>query len=123
MLQNGFCACGNWRDCSGDCGTCRFKLAGKVFSLEKMIEDLGDSAEELASDYDVEAIVEKSILLEALFDELQKLDPEGKMMCQLYMNGKSLRQIERAMNLNHKTCQNHWNKLLEDLREKLKAYR
>lgn len=121
--NHGCCTCTDWRDCTGDCGTCRFQVAGDTSSIEALTEEIGDHADFLASEEDVASIVMDRMLLEALFAELAKLDPEGQQMCNLFMAGKSERQMEVIMNLSHGTFQRHWSKVKKSLAEKLEPYR
>ena len=50
--NHGCCTCTDWRDCTGDCGTCRFQVAGDTSSIEALTEEIGDHADFLASDED-----------------------------------------------------------------------
>ena len=123
MQNHGCCTCTDWRDCCGDCGSCRFRVAGDVSSIEAMTEETGDHADFLSSEEDVNSIVMDKILLDELFKEMKALDPEGQQMCRLYMAGKSERQMEQILNLSHGTFQRHWAKVKDHLAEKLQSYR
>ena len=42
--RHGGCSCADWKKCDGDCGTCRFRTGSDTWSLDKMLEDIGDAA-------------------------------------------------------------------------------
>ena len=85
--KNGECRCPKtqiWK-CDGVCPGCPFYAAGKKVSLETAIggEDddltLGDTLADDAPTAD--SILMDEELLKALYDELDRLDPEGKRIC------------------------------------------
>ena len=71
----------------------------------------------------IEAIVEDAVLLEELLQALEELDPEGKKMCRLIMEGCSERQAADVMNMARSTFKRHWDRVKEILAERLKDYK
>lgn len=124
------CSCPgqSWHLCCGDCCTCSFHTAGDMLSMDM---EMGDSEEEgitlhetLADESQlIESIVEDAILLEELLHALEELDPEGKKMCRLIMEGCSERQAADMMNMARSTFKRHWDRVKEILAERLKDYK
>ena len=61
-------------------------------------------------------------LLDALYDELTRLDPDGRRICELIMQGKTEREIASEMGRLRSTVNYQKNKVLSTLREALKDY-
>lgn len=114
--------------CDGDCLACEFRAAGDRLSLDYTFENKKGKEtsllDTLASD-DVSAasIVEEAELLTALYQRLQELDPDGRRMCELIMQGKSEREAAEDMQMARSTFKRRWNTVKELLREQLKDYR
>ena len=125
--KNGECRCTKaqlWK-CDGVCPGCPFYAAGKKVSIDTPIggEDdeltLGDT---LADDAPTaESILMDKELLDALYDELSRLDPEGKRICELLMY-HSEREAADIMGMARSTFKRHWAKIQAELQEKLKEY-
>lgn len=60
-------------------------------------------------------------LLDALYDELDRLDPEGKCICELLMY-HSEREAADIMGMARSTFKRHWAKIQAELQDKLKNY-
>ena len=65
-------------------------------------------------------LTEDAELLRALYAKLNELDPEGRLICQLIMEGKSERG--KKMGLSRNTFVYRRDKLLQKLRSDLKDY-
>ena len=125
--KNGECRCTKaqlWK-CDGVCPGCPFYAAGKKVSIDTPIggEDdeltLGDT---LADDApSAESILMDKELLDALYDELNRLDPEGKRICELLMY-HSEREAADIMGMACSTFKRHWAKIQAELQDKLKEY-
>lgn len=125
--KNGECRCTKaqlWK-CDGVCPGCPFYAAGKKVSIDTPIggEDdeltLGDT---LADDApSAESILMDKELLDALYDELNRLDPEGKRICELLMY-HSEREAADIMGMARSTFKRHWAKIQAELQDKLKEY-
>lgn len=125
--KNGECRCTKaqiWK-CDGICPGCPFYAAGKKVSLDTAIggEDddlaLGDTLADDAPTAD--SILMDEELLKALYDELDRLDPEGKRICELMMH-HSEREAAEIMGMARSTFKRHWVKICAVLQDKLKDY-
>ena len=56
---------------------------------------------------DAQSIMEDRELLCALYQKLQELDPEGRRICELIMEGKSERDIASIMGYNNQSAVNY----------------
>ena len=125
--KNGECRCTKaqiWK-CDGVCPGCPFYAAGKKVSLDTAIggEDddltLGDTLADDAPTAD--SILMDEELLKALYDELDRLDPEGKRICALMMH-HSEREAAEIMGMARSTFKRHWAKIRPVLQDRLKGY-
>lgn len=121
----------NGHRCSGNCSKCDRQKNGAPLSLETLEDTSGNL---LPTNEDVAEIVMYHLLLEKLYEELDKLAPTDELILRLFSYGKSEREIaqilkersqsnpaikplsQKSVNL-HKTC------LFATLRERLKDYR
>ena len=67
-------------------------------------------------------VLEDAELLHALYAKLNELDPEGRLICQLIMQGKSERDCGKEMGLSRNTFVYRRDKLFKKLRSELKDY-
>ena len=67
-------------------------------------------------------LTEDAELLRALYAKLNELDPEGRLICQLIMEGKSQRYCVKKMGHSRNTLVYRSDKLLQKLRSDLKDY-
>lgn len=67
-------------------------------------------------------MIEDAELLRALYAKLNELDPEGRLICQLIMEGKSERDCGKEMGLSRNTFVYRRDKLFQKLRSELKDY-
>ena len=125
--KNGECRCTKaqiWK-CDGVCPGCPFYAAGKKVSIDTVIggEDddltLGNTLADDAPTAD--SILMDEELLKALYDELDRLDPEGKRICELMMH-HSEREAAEIMGMARSTFKRHWAKIRAVLQDKLKDY-
>ena len=114
--------------CDGDCLACEFKAAGDRLSLDYTTENKKGEKTSLldtlaSDDASAASIMEEAELLTALYKRLQELDPDGRRMCELIMQGKSEREAAEDMQMARSTFKRRWNTVKERLREQLKDYR
>ena len=83
------------------------------FVIHHTLTDEAPSPESIAADRE---------LLQALYAELERLDPDGKRICQLIMAGMSEREIAAAMGRRQSTVNYQKRKVLAALREALKDF-
>ena len=81
---------------------------------------LGDTLVDDASS--AESILMDKELLDALYDELNRLDPDGRRICELIMQGKTEREIAADMGKRQSTINYQKNKVFSILREALKDF-
>ena len=67
-------------------------------------------------------VLEDAELLRTLYAKLNELDPEGRLICQLVMQGKSERDCGKKMGLSRSTFVYRRDKLFQKLRSELKDY-
>ena len=110
--------------CDGICPGCQFQTCGRNISLETPIGDgditVGDTLQDDSPD--PESILMDRELISALYKELDLLDPEGKRICELIMQGKTEREIAACTGKSHSTVNYHKNKIFSHLREALKDF-
>ena len=114
--------------CDGDCLACEFRSAGDTLSLDYTVKDSEGNQKRRADglwddSQDVQSILEDRELLDALYEELRKLDPEGRRICELILQGRSEREAAVTMNMARSTFKRHWGKVKGGLAERLKNYR
>lgn len=67
-------------------------------------------------------VLEDAELLHALYIKLNELDPEGRLICQLIMQGKSERDCGKEMGLSRNPFVYRGDNLFQKLRSELKDY-
>lgn len=99
--RHGQCSCSRWQLREGDCGICRFKMAGDHSS----IDDLRDNyeLEPAAPGADPEGIVMDAILLDELLDELDEIDPNGRRIAEVLLDGPDDRAAAKALGMARST--------------------
>lgn len=80
------------------------------------LDDVSDESAAIAE------VLEDAELLNALYAKLNELDPEGRLICQLIMEGKSERDSGKEMGLSRNTFVYRRDKLFQKLRSELKDY-
>jgi hypothetical protein len=114
--------------CDGDCLACEFHSAGDTLSLDYIVEDSEGNQKSWVDDLrddttDIQSIIEDRDLLEALYQKLQDLDPDGRRICELILEGKTERDIAFEMGFNNQSAVNYRKKkVFEQLRDLLKDY-
>ena len=127
MQRSGQCNCPKsllWK-CDADCAICPYRTSGRFISFDTPIDDTEDLTigDTIASDDpSPEAIALDGALLDALYDELNHLDPDGRYICKLLMQGKTEREIAADMGKRQSTINYQKNKIFSILREALKDF-
>lgn len=109
------CRIGDVR-CTSDCSKCPHRQTGNVLSLDLLKEMGWEPADPSA---DVQEIFEGRMLLEALFCQLEKLDPDGQLLCRLLMDGQSERQIAGGLGISQVAVNKRKQKVFAILRDAL----
>ena len=110
--------------CDGVCFCCRYHRLPET-SLDDPLPGtddltLGDTV--AGSAPTPESIMEDRELLDALYAELDALDPEGRRICDLIMKKKSEREIAQIMDMSRSTLKRHWAKYQTALADRLHLY-
>ena len=110
-----------------NCAECEFSChPGNVVSIDSEIGDGSDAcplADAIPDDsVDIEETIMLAELFSALHSELERLDPDGRRICELIMQGKTEREIAAEMGRLRSTINYQKNKVLSILREALKDY-
>ena len=124
--KNGECHCTKaqlWK-CDGICPGCSFYAAGKKVYVNTPLGGEDDEftfGDMLADDApSVESILMDKDLLDALYDELNRLDSDDRRICELIMQGNTEREIAAAMGKRQSTINYRKHKVFSILREALK---
>lgn len=121
----------NGHRCTDDCSKCDRQKNGTALSLDALEDASGNQP---PTSEDVAEIVMYSLLLEKLYEELDKLTPTDELILRLFGDGKSEREISRILKersqtdssiqgLSQKSVNLHKTSLFTLLLEKLKDYR
>lgn len=109
---------GKVKRCTSDCSTCDKQKTGSALSLDKFSAD-GFDIPELIS---VDELVADKLLLEELYKALGELDPENRMIAELFSMGKTEREIAEYIGRSQKTINNRKPKIFTQLLESLKNW-
>ena len=109
---------GGTKRCTADCSVCDKQRTGSVLSLDKFTDDGFD----VSDDINIADILLDKMLLEELFKALEELDPENRLIIDLFSIGKSEREISANVGLSQKTINKRKAKLFEQLKERLKDW-
>lgn len=114
--------------CDMDCETCPHHTAGDMSSLNALIADENGETDEvmdkrLDEAEGFESVLEDRELLIALYQRLEKLDPDGRRICNLIMQGATERAAAAELGVSRNTYTYRRDKLLAKLREELEAFK
>ena len=110
-----------------DCGWCRLHKGGDELSLDYTVTDedgnekswVDDVADDTPS---IQSVLEDRDLLNALHARLDELDPNGRLICELIMQGCPERAAAEKLGLSRNTYTYRRDKLLALLLEALRDY-
>jgi len=128
--EHGRCVCPASKRylCDMDCWTCRFHKAGDELSLDYTVTDENGNEKSWLDDLpddapSAQSILEDRELLDTLISKLDKLDPDGRRICELLLQEKSEREIAAIMGISRQSTINYKKKKAFDaLRELLRDY-
>ena len=126
--RHGQCRCRKsdiWK-CDGVCQGCEFYTAGNQISFDGTVdEEEGDDlmlenaiADEASP---LEEIITDMELLDALYEELEHLEPERGQICELLMQ-YSEREAAEMMGIPRSTFKRKWSRVQKYLKARLKKY-
>ena len=127
--EHGRCVCPASKRylCDMDCCTCRFHKGGDELSLDYTVTDEDGNEkswlEDLPDDRpSAQSVMEDRELLDTLLHKLDELDPEGRRICELVMEGRSERDCGKEMGLARNTFVYKRDKLFAALADYLKDF-
>lgn len=126
--RHGQCRCRKsdiWK-CDGICQGCEFYTAGNQISFDGTVdEEEGDDlmlenaiADEASP---LEEIITDMELLDALYEELERLESERRQICELLMQ-YSEREAAEMMGIPRSTFKRKWSRVQKYLKARLKKY-
>jgi len=114
--RKGGCTCADWKRCYGDCGTCKYHTASKVYeSFESMFED--ETKDRPDPFTNVESTVTETLLQAKRLEAIQALDPESQFICRAIAEGKNERDAAQELGLSKTTYHDRKQRLLARLRD------
>lgn len=116
--RHGRCRCPNWQLCKGDCGLCEYRRAGDQVSMEQTQEC---GLQIAAYRADPSEIVESRAAYEALLQELDAADPNGRRIAQLLLDGVDDRTAAEMLGLSKSAYSRKKIKLRSTLRKQLES--
>ena len=121
--RHGTCTGEDWKRCLGDCVGCPCcHHLDNCISLDVVVDDSDQTtiADTIADpDALVDAVLAESAALEELLTTLAELDPDGRRIGELLLEGKSGREISRVLGIAHTTYLRRFSKLQEGLKKRL----
>ncbi|CAB1254167.1 conserved protein of unknown function [Ruminococcaceae bacterium BL-6] len=127
--EHGRCVCPASKRylCDMDCCSCRFHKGGDSFSLDYTITDEEGNEKSWLDDLpddrpSTQSVMEDRELLGALLHKLDELDPEGRRICELVMEGRSERDCGKEMGIARNTFVYKRDKLFATLADYLKDF-
>ena len=127
--EHGRCVCPASKRylCDMDCCTCRFSKAGDELSLDYTVTDDAGNKKSWLDDlpYDgpsAQSILEERELLDALICKLDALDPAGRRICEMIIQGRTERDSGKEMGMARNTFVYKRDKLLAELADYLKDF-
>ncbi|MCI2105515.1 MAG: hypothetical protein LKK00_02170 [Intestinimonas sp.] len=127
--EHGRCVCPASKRylCDMDCCFCRFHKGGDSLSLDYTITDEEGNEKSWLDDLpddkpSAQSLIEGRELLGALFHKLDELDPEGRRICELVMQGHSERDCGKEMGMARNTFVYKRDKLFAALADYLKDF-
>lgn len=127
--EHGRCVCPASKRylCDMDCCTCRFHKGGDELSLDYTVTDEDGNEkswlEDLPDDRpSAQSVMEDRELLDTLLHKLDELDPEGRRICELVMEGRSERDCGKEMGMARNTFVYKRDKLFAALADYLKDF-
>lgn len=111
--------------CNIDCTICPYNAGDNTISFDaplKGTEGLTLRDTLISDEASPEAIAMDKALLAALYEELDRLDPDGRRICELVAANCTEREGAAILGISKTTYRYRWAKLREKLAEKLKDY-
>ena len=127
--EHGRCVCPASKRylCDMDCCTCRFHKGGDELSLDYTVTDEDGREKSWLDDLPddrpcAQSVMEDRELLGTLLHKLDELDPEGRRICELVMQGRTERDCGKEMGMARNTFVYKRDKLFAALADYLKDF-
>ncbi len=127
MQRSKRCSCPQSKlwTCAADCTFCPYSAGGNTVSFDEPVDDtegltLGDTL--VSDEPSPEDIAMNTALLEALYEELDRLAPDDRRIFQFIMEGKTEREMAAALGKRQSTINYQKKRVLDILREALKDF-
>ena len=121
--RHGTCTGEDWKRCLGECIGCpHCHHLDDCISLDVIVDDSEQTtiADTIADPTPlIDAVLAESAALEELLATLAELDPDGRRIGELLLEGKSGREISRVLGIAHTTYLRRFSKLQEGLKKRL----
>ena len=121
--RHGTCTGEDWKRCLGECIGCpHCHHLDDCISLDVVVDDSEQTtiADTIADPTAlIDAVLAESAALEELLVTLAELDPDGRRIGELLLEGKSGREISRVLGIAHTTYLRRFSKLQEGLKKHL----
>lgn len=119
----GCCSASDWKRCLGDCNDCAHHCQSRsVVSMDLPLSEDGFTIADTIMDSAplIEETLVESTRLEELLSSLQAIDPDGRRIAELLMDGKSGREVSTLLGIAHTTYLRRVKKLQKGLADALK---
>ena len=127
MQRRGRCICPKSRlwACDAYCTICPYSVGSNTISFDAPLDDtdgltLGDTL--ISDNPSPEDVAMDKALLAALYDELERLDPDGRRICELVAANCTEREGAAIMGISKTAYRYRWIKIRESLAKKLQSY-
>lgn len=112
------CRNADGKRCMDNCSQCSKQRTGNTLSLDKLAEDGFD----IADPTDFTQLIEDEVVIEALHNAMDELDPLDRQIVDLFSAGKSEREIAAVVGMSQKGVNNRKARIFTELRERLKSF-
>ena len=117
------CSGDDWRRCLGDCAACKYSHhMDNAISHDTVIDESeGITIADTVKDPSplIDEIMAQNATLEYLLNALAEIDPDGRRIGELMLEGKSGREISRVLGIAHTTYLRRLSKVQAELRKHL----
>lgn len=111
--------------CNIDCAICPYNAGDNTISFDTPLKGaegltLGDTL--ISDNPSPDDVAMDKALLAALYEELDRLDPDGRRICELVAANCTEREAASILGISKTAYRYRWAKLREKLAEKLQSY-
>ena len=118
--RHGQCCISDWRRCEGDCGLCKYHTIGDGGSIDFLMDEYELDIEDTGSN--PEDIVGEALRLEELLKELDEIDPDGRRIAELLMDGETDRNIATILGMARSSFSDRKLRICKELKKRLQKF-